>query len=1656
MFKNQVIIFLIFIIGKCLCQDEILLEIAQGTLKGTQRTDRKNGIFYSFQSIPFAKPPIGALRFKEPQPAGNWDNTLDATQDLPECYQEDYLGFPRGVEDCLYLNVYTPQSESHLLFTPQEPATTYDTYKAVMVFIYGGGFYENSGREDLYSPVFLMTEDIVLVTFNYRLGIFGSFSLNDTSLGYPGNLGMKDQALAIKWVKDNINRFGGDANSITIFGESAGAVSVHLQMLSPLSAGNFHKAIIQSGTAISPWVVGVPNNGILLASALDISTDDPEEMINQLIALSGDAIYAAYQTLDTFVSFPIIEPESENAFLTKNPLTIIQEGNYHQVPIIVGYNDAEGIAFQSVYTGPSSLIPADLGLEKDSNKANELLQSILDFYFDGVEPTLPANLASLVNILTDTWFAYPSRRLTLEHLKTAENPIYFYRFSADTLLNVYKRRIPIIANFPGAIHADDLGYLFKTLYHDDILPNIIPGSTEDRALDRIMALWTNFAKYGNPTPDDFTEFKWEPVTSDTFNYVDFGSLTTDPGVNPDEERMNFWHNEPADSYTTYKTVVVFIHGGGFSENSACEILRSPVLLMTEDIVLVTINYRLEIFGNFYKAIIQNGTAINPWAEGVPNSEDILATALSISTYASQEMINQLLALEVSDIQTTYLTLSEPIPAESWEGTLNATNDLPACVQGGDNGAPGGQEDCLYLNVYTPQQPADSYTTYKKVMVFIHGGSFSANSAGEDLHSPIFLMTEDIVLVTINYRVGIFGSFSLNDTSLGYPGNLGLKDKSLGLKWVKDNINRFGGDENDITIFGESAGGVSVHLQVLSPLSAGTFHKAIIQSGTAISPWAEGVPNSGVILATALGISTDDPQEMINQLLALDVSDIQTIYLTLDDSLNYPIVEPEGKNSFLTKNPLTIIREGSYNDVPLMVGHTNAEGIRFHFVYLYPDPYLLIPDDLEIEKDSDEAKALLQKIYDFYFDGAEPTLHNNELSLINLFTDIWFGYPSIRLALEHVKTAKNPIYFYRFSADTQLNVYKRRDPTVADYLGAAHGDELGYLFSTFFHDYLIPDITPDSVEDKAIDRITALWTNFAKYGNPTPDDFNEFKWEPITNDTFNYIDFGTDATIPGVNPDEDRVNFWHSVYSSSNLLTYIFIIGKCLCQNEFLLQIPQGTLIGVQKLNRKHGIFYSFQKIPYAKPPVNELRFKHPADNYTTYKTVMVLIHPSAFAVNSASESLHSPVFLMTEDIVLVTINYRLGIFGSFSLNDTSLGYPGNLGLKDQTLGLKWVKDNINRFGGDTNDITIFGASSGGISVHLHVLSPLSTGTFHKAIIQSGDAFSPWAWGVPNNGVILATALGISTADPQKMIKKLLALSVSDIQKKYTTLDESLSYPIIEPEGQTSFITKNPLTIIREGTYNHVPLIVGHNDAEGMGFHFVPLDEDPFLLNPTELRLERDSEEAVALLQKIYDFYFNGTKPTFQNNELSLINVYTDIYFAYPSIRLALEHVKTAKSPIYLYRFSADTKLNVYKRNDQTIAHYPGAAHGDELGYLFRTFIHDRIVRKITPGSVEDKAIDRITKLWTNFAKYGNPTPADFNEFQWKPVTSDTLNYIDFGTVSTVPGVNSDVDRMNFWHNAYFDSNLFTSEPLLISTSILKRLLFSIILFSSIYYIFRFY
>jgi carboxylesterase type B len=158
-----------------------------------------------------------------------------------------------------------------------------------MFWIHGGIFVFGSGSTEFYGPDFLITEDVVVVTINYRLGLLGFLCLEDPTLGVPGNAGLKDVVMALKWVHENIRQFGGDPDNITIFGQSSGAAAVHLLTLSPMGRGLFHKAIGQSGTALSPWASGT--RGVKqLASMMKLEGESEETILNHLMMLSGEEI----------------------------------------------------------------------------------------------------------------------------------------------------------------------------------------------------------------------------------------------------------------------------------------------------------------------------------------------------------------------------------------------------------------------------------------------------------------------------------------------------------------------------------------------------------------------------------------------------------------------------------------------------------------------------------------------------------------------------------------------------------------------------------------------------------------------------------------------------------------------------------------------------------------------------------------------------------------------------------------------------------------------------------------------------------------------------------------------------------------------------------------------------------------------------------------------------------------------------------------------------------------------------------------------------------------------------------------------------------------------------------------------------------------------
>lgn len=254
----------IFLIGLAFGE---VVEIDDGPIEGTILTSRLGREFYAFRGIPFAQPPIGNLRFRAPVPVNPWTETFQATAYGPICYQVPRIvsGIPMS-EDCLQINVFSPNMSLSL---------------PVIVYIFGGGFVYGSGIEQ-GRPENLMDRDVVVVNFNYRLGALGFLALGTSEI--PGNAAMKDQILALEWVQRNIDRFGGNPNSVTIAGLSAGGISVTGHMLSPMAEGLFHRVISISGAISSrrSRSTGLEAGRRLAASLNCTETENIEAMVTCL------------------------------------------------------------------------------------------------------------------------------------------------------------------------------------------------------------------------------------------------------------------------------------------------------------------------------------------------------------------------------------------------------------------------------------------------------------------------------------------------------------------------------------------------------------------------------------------------------------------------------------------------------------------------------------------------------------------------------------------------------------------------------------------------------------------------------------------------------------------------------------------------------------------------------------------------------------------------------------------------------------------------------------------------------------------------------------------------------------------------------------------------------------------------------------------------------------------------------------------------------------------------------------------------------------------------------------------------------------------------------------------------------------------------------
>ncbi|XP_069675635.1 carboxylic ester hydrolase-like isoform X1 [Periplaneta americana] len=529
------------------------VEVDQGRLRGKKVTSSVGIAYYSFRGIPYAKPPAGSLRFQAPQPADAWDGVRDAFSEGPVAPQIDdfvdnaYL----GEEDCLYLNV----------FTPKLPAESVDKPKAVMVWIHGGGFYMGSGNTRINGPEYLMTGDVVLVTFNYRLGALGFLSTEDGQT--CSNCGLKDQAVALRWVQRNIAQFGGDPHNVTIFGVSAGGGSVHFHLLSAMSRGLFHRAIAMSGVALNPWaLVEAPRDrAFRLGAVLGCHTTDSTELVRFLRSVPARELIENVEKAQTpeekasnlMFFAPTLEKGAEQGaevFVPGQPLDLMRAGLFHKVPFVSGITSHEGMlvmralsrdpAFLSYLNNDYEyLVPYSLKLKKGSPKSQEVAQRIKKFYF-GDKPISRETLQPLFDLLSDVFFVVGLRKSLELQLAHTATPIYCYQFSFDEKLGLLEKYLGDYTT-PGVCHGAEVAYLFRAFYIDD--SRLDPGTNYMKTVQRMVKLWTNFAKTGNPTPerDPLVDVIWNPVTKSELHYL---NIDKDLSMQKDlaKDRVAFWED----------------------------------------------------------------------------------------------------------------------------------------------------------------------------------------------------------------------------------------------------------------------------------------------------------------------------------------------------------------------------------------------------------------------------------------------------------------------------------------------------------------------------------------------------------------------------------------------------------------------------------------------------------------------------------------------------------------------------------------------------------------------------------------------------------------------------------------------------------------------------------------------------------------------------------------------------------------------------------------------------------------------------------------------------------------------------------------------------------------------------------------------------------
>ncbi|CAH2064997.1 unnamed protein product, partial [Iphiclides podalirius] len=479
------------LVGVTADQTTLQVDTKQGTVEGALSA---NGLYFEFLGIRYAVP----IRFRAPEEPPSFSGVYKADSREVLCPQfpaPDPLASPSDNEDCLVLNIYLP---SHLT----------NATLPVMVFLHGGGFGVGSGSPTFYGPQYLVSHGVVLVTVNYRLNAYGFLNLGIKEA--PGNAGLKDIRAALRWIRENIANFAGDPGNVTVFGEGSGGLAAIYLTMSESTKGLFHRVISESGAPFAPqsFDTNPLKTAIKIGKTLGVNTRDPYDLYELFseaeVARVEEAVGKQMNAQSVFV--PSLEEtfDDEEPFLLDTPFKYLTSGGIiNPVPMMIGLNTVEGLTSMLDYNTISSQLDRiknedysaldQRSLTLTPKDREEVRNILMETYF--VNATSDETvLGGIINLNTDFCYVGPLSLFTHLYSNVTGLPVFAYIF--DYLGNRNLGKILTNSSMEATSNRDELFYLFEL----ERLP--LPMDEDDARMITFMTMmWTNFAKYGSPTPD---------------------------------------------------------------------------------------------------------------------------------------------------------------------------------------------------------------------------------------------------------------------------------------------------------------------------------------------------------------------------------------------------------------------------------------------------------------------------------------------------------------------------------------------------------------------------------------------------------------------------------------------------------------------------------------------------------------------------------------------------------------------------------------------------------------------------------------------------------------------------------------------------------------------------------------------------------------------------------------------------------------------------------------------------------------------------------------------------------------------------------------------------------------------------------------------------